>query len=36
MSSHTAGALLPVWLLGAPLAIGILERMRTPRSDSRY
>lgn len=31
MNSELAGALLPMWLIGAPLVAAIVDRMRTPR-----
>ena len=31
MNGTNFGALLPVWLLGAPLVLAIIEKLRTPR-----
>lgn len=31
MSREIAGALLPFWLLGAPLLLAIIDWMRTPK-----
>jgi hypothetical protein len=34
MDSQTAGALLPILLLGAPLVLAILDLVRTGRGES--
>jgi hypothetical protein len=35
---HSLAVLLPIWIIGAPLALAILDLMRTPKpsSDTSY
>lgn len=35
MNTNLAAAMLPFWLLGAPLVLALLDLMRTPRPPRR-